>query len=98
MSLEAVVAEVDGGVLVAVYTQPRASKTRIVGLHDNMLKIACCSPPVDGKANKELVGFLANVFGCAKSTVTLLRGQISRRKQFLLSAVPLGEVKLTLDQ
>ena len=74
-------------IIVLVYTQPRASKTKIVGIHDGMLKIACCSPPVDGKANKELIAFLSRHLGCRKCDVELLRGHSSRRKQFVLTGV-----------
>lgn len=38
------------------------------------------APPVDGKANTELIRFLAETLGCAKSQVTLLRGEGSRQK------------------
>ncbi|CAG35518.1 DUF167 domain-containing protein [Desulfotalea psychrophila] len=74
-------------VILLVYTQPRASKTKVVGLHDGMLKIACCSPPVDGKANKELIVFLSRLLDCRKCDIELLRGQSSRRKQFVLTGV-----------
>jgi len=39
------------------------------------------SPPVDGKANQELIELVANYFSCSKSCVTISRGQSSRIKQ-----------------
>ena len=39
------------------------------------------SPPVDGRANEELVRWLAKELGVPRSAVTLLRGQTSRSKQ-----------------
>lgn len=80
------------GVLLRIYTQPRASRTAIVGIHDGMLKIACNSPPVDGKANKELTDFLARLTGVAKREVELVRGQTSRRKQFLIRGMDLQQL------
>lgn len=38
--------------------------------------------PEDGKATKEVVKLLAKVLGVSKSNVSLLRGAISRDKQF----------------
>ena len=42
--------------------------------------------PVDGKANAELVRFLADSLGCPRADVALLRGQTSRLKSL---SVPL---------
>ena len=39
------------------------------------------APPVDGKANAQLLGWLASELGCPKRAVSLLRGDTSRRKQ-----------------
>jgi uncharacterized protein (TIGR00251 family) len=38
------------------------------------------SPPVDGKANKELVTLVAQHFGCAKSAVSIKSGASGRIK------------------
>ncbi|AIY19856.2 hypothetical protein KR76_10585 [Pimelobacter simplex] len=38
------------------------------------------SPPVDGRANDELVRWLAKELGVPRSAVTLVRGQRSRSK------------------
>ncbi|MEO8849618.1 MAG: DUF167 domain-containing protein [Casimicrobiaceae bacterium] len=38
------------------------------------------SPPVDGKANAELIGLVARHFGCRKSAVTIKSGASGRTK------------------
>ena len=38
------------------------------------------SPPVDGKANDELIGLVAKHFGCRKSEVSIKSGGSSRIK------------------
>ena len=38
------------------------------------------SPPVDGKANEELIGLVAKHFGCRKSEVSIKSGGSSRIK------------------
>jgi uncharacterized protein (TIGR00251 family) len=38
------------------------------------------SPPVDGKANAELVGLIADRFGCRKAEVTIRSGAGGRIK------------------
>lgn len=38
------------------------------------------SPPVDGKANKELIALVAERFGCRKSAVSIKSGAAGRMK------------------
>jgi uncharacterized protein (TIGR00251 family) len=38
------------------------------------------SPPVDGKANQELIALVAAHFGCAKSAVSIKSGASARTK------------------
>ena len=38
------------------------------------------SPPVDGKANAELIGLVARHFGCRRSAVTIRTGGAARVK------------------
>jgi hypothetical protein len=72
----------DGDTLVlALHVQPGAKRTEVVGMHGDALKVRLAAPPVDGKANAELIRFLAGAFGVAQRDVTLVRGEASRAKQ-----------------
>ena len=42
------------------------------------------SPPVDGKANAELIGLVAREFGCTKSSVTIKAGAGSKLKRVIV--------------
>ena len=44
------------------------------------LKVRLAAPPVDGKANAELLRFLADAFGVPLRNVVLVRGETSRQK------------------
>jgi len=70
-----------------VYVQPKASKNEIVGLHGDALKIRLTSPPVDGKANKALVAFIARTLSVPKRQVTLQSGQQNRNKVLKIEGV-----------
>lgn len=74
----------DGTAILTVYVQPKASRSAVCGVHDNCLKIAVTSPPVDGKANKAVIAFLAKLLNVAKRDVQLHHGQQSRKKQFFI--------------
>lgn len=60
--------------------QPRSSRNAIVGVYDNALKIALTAPPVEGKANSELIAFLARLLHIPKNDIHLESGESSKRK------------------
>ncbi|GAA1524838.1 DUF167 domain-containing protein [Nocardioides humi] len=69
--------------LLAVRVQPGASRTGAAGatgVDGTELKVRLASPPVDGRANDELVRWLAKQLGVPRSAVTLVRGRTSRSK------------------
>jgi uncharacterized protein YggU (UPF0235/DUF167 family) len=45
------------------------------------------APPVDGKANAELVALVAGHFGCPKSSVSILSGTSGRLKRVKIEAI-----------
>lgn len=57
-----------------------AKKTEIVEEKGNYLKIKLKAAPVDGKANKELIKFLADRYQVAKSMVEIISGLTSKEK------------------
>jgi uncharacterized protein len=81
------------GVTLAVRVQPGAKKTAIVGVYGEgasaQLKIAVQAPPIDGRANASVIALLADLFAIPKSSVSLLSGELSRSKVFLLRGVTL---------
>ncbi len=78
----------NGRATLALRIQPGARKTEIVGPHGDALKIRLAAPPVDGKANTALIGFIAGRLGLAKSAITLISGQTSRRKVLEVAGAP----------
>jgi uncharacterized protein len=68
------------GIVLSLHVQPGAKRTEVAGVHGDALKIRLAAPPVDGKANAQLVRFLAEMFGVQSRSVTLLRGETSRQK------------------
>jgi uncharacterized protein (TIGR00251 family) len=72
--------EQDDWLVLALHVQPGAKRTEVVGPHGDALRIRLAAPPVEGKANAELLRFLAEAFGVPRARVTLVRGEASRRK------------------
>lgn len=85
-----------GGVEFDVHVVPRASRSKVVGMHDGNLKVALAAPPVDGAANDALVALLASLLKTPKSAVRLVRGQTSRRKTLAVDGVDVARVEALL--
>jgi uncharacterized protein (TIGR00251 family) len=43
------------------------------------------APPLDGKANKHIIAFLAREFKVSKSDVIIQKGELSQEKQILIT-------------
>ena len=62
---------------------PNAPRTEVVGLMENgVLRIKVHSAPEKGKANQELIRFLAESFQIKKEDIVLISGAASRLKYF----------------
>ena len=68
------------GGIIGVRLKPGSKQEKIISIDEQDICIAVTAPPVDGKANKALIKFLAEVLDVAKSSITILRGQTSRIK------------------
>ncbi len=83
----------DGRTLLNLHVQPKASANRMVGIHDNRLKLALTAAPVDGKANSAVIAFLASFLGLKKKDIEIRHGMHSRRKAVLLDCPDSGEIR-----
>ncbi|KTC78891.1 hypothetical protein Lche_0911 [Legionella cherrii] len=72
------------GFTLRLYVQPGAKKTEIVGIHEGALKIRLNTPPIEGRANKALLQFVAQLFKVPVRQVNLKRGDKSRHKTVLV--------------
>ena len=61
---------------------PNAGKSEFSGYREDELILRLNAPPVEGKANKAAVDFVARFLGVTRSAVVLLRGERSRHKIF----------------
>jgi uncharacterized protein (TIGR00251 family) len=74
------VREVANGVQLLVRAQPGAKRTEVVGVLDGQIRIRLAAPAVDGKANVELIRFLARTLRIRRADVSIRRGATSRIK------------------
>lgn len=70
-----------GAVLtLTLHIQPGAKRCVVVGLHGDALKIKLAAPPIEGRANEALLGFIAERFAVPLRNVELRQGAQSRHK------------------
>jgi uncharacterized protein (TIGR00251 family) len=85
------------GIILSLHCQPGAKQTKIVGLHDNCLKISLQAPAVENKANSCLLAWLSKQLKIPQKQIELISGQNGRKKRILiLSDISFEEVKNAL--
>lgn len=83
----------EGGIEIDVLAVPRSSRSRIMGIHDDCLRVQLAAAPSDGEANEALVELIASELGVKRRTITLLSGHASRRKRIRIEGVAEADVR-----
>lgn len=85
----------DGAVL-QIRVVPGASSAKVVGRHGAELKVRVCSPPVDGRANDEVIQVVAAALRVRAREIELIAGHSARSKQ-LLFGLPAIELRRRVE-
>ncbi len=72
--------------IIQVKVKPNARASALEETSDGLWLAQLKAPPVDGKANKELLALIAKHFGCPKSAVSIKSGQAARLKTIKIEA------------
>ncbi len=72
---------------LAVQVQPNARHNKVLGFKQGVLSIRIVAPPIRGKANQELVKYLADVLGIARSHLIIQKGATAKRKLISISGL-----------
>lgn len=82
---------------ISVRVQPRASRDRIAGWRDGVLRVSVSAPPLEGRANAAVLELLADRLGVAKSRLRIVRGLSSRDKAVAVDGMVEDEVLTRLN-
>jgi len=82
----------DKALVVSIRAVPNAPRSEVVGWMDGgggerLLKVRIKAPAVEGKANAELLRFLAGLCGVRPGAVSLVRGSSARTKMVRIEGV-----------
>ncbi len=88
-----------GGTAFAVRVVPRSAKTEIVGfMEDGTVRIHLTAPPVEGKANQQLIEFLSEIFQIKPSRIEIAAGESSKNKIVTVEGLSPLEVEQILTE
>lgn len=65
---------------ILVRVKPRSRVTSLALMADGTWLARIRSPPIDGKANHELIALLAERFRCPKGLISIKSGESARKK------------------
>ena len=90
--------ETKEGVQFAVRVVPGASKNEAAGIQDGALKVRLTAPPVEGKANRACVAFLADLLGLRRPALSITSGEKSRKKTITVGGLTAAELQSRLQK
>ena len=88
--------ETSKGLSFDVRVVPGASKNEVAGIQDGALKVKLTAPPVEGKANRACVDFLAGLLGLRRSALAITSGEKSRKKTVSVEGIARAELETRL--
>jgi uncharacterized protein len=75
---------------------PNAKKDEFAGYREGELLLRLNAPPLEGKANRAAVEFVARFLGVPRSAVLLMRGERSRHKIFQIVGLESSDLERKL--
>lgn len=79
-------------VKINVQVSPNARHNEVVGFESDILKVKVAAPPLQGKANKELIKFLGQTLKISRGSITIERGLTSRNKVIAIVGLDRAEI------
>jgi len=92
------VKETADGSTFAVKAVAGAKRNAVVGVHGDALKVATSAPRDRGKANEALVAVIAEALGVPRKAVSLVKGETSTEKRFLVHGLKAAELQERLTK
>jgi uncharacterized protein len=83
----------ENNIIIAVKVQPNSHSNEITGYNNNLWRIKIAASPEKGKANKELIEFLAKTLEVKKDNLSIIKGLTQHNK--LISIRGLSQVVVT---
>jgi len=86
--------ETKDGLVLKIKVEPRSSRSGVVGPYGDGLKVKLTSPPVESRANDELIEVLAKEYGVHKRDIEIISGQSSKNKLVRIAGIQKNSRKI----
>jgi uncharacterized protein (TIGR00251 family) len=83
--------------IIRVRVIANAKHSEVMGRVGSIVRVRISAPAVEGKANQELMEFLAEFFGVNKKGVSILRGEKGKEKTVQIEGRPEHELEDVMD-
>jgi len=83
--------------ILAVRVTPGAKRNAVTALKEGVWNIKIAAPPVEGRANEELVAFLSKKLDICRNSLNVIKGQSSRNKLVSVSGMSQKEIARRLS-
>lgn len=84
--------------VLAVRVVPNASRSEVAQVGPDAIRIRLQAPPVEGKANKALIAFLADTLGLRPRQISIAAGEHARTKRVVIAGMPPSAVAERLSR
>jgi uncharacterized protein (TIGR00251 family) len=81
-------------ILLSLKVQPGVSRNELTRVVDGTPHLKIAAPPVEGRANKEMLLFLSELLGVKKGSISLVKGHASHSKVISISGLTAEDVML----
>lgn len=96
INVNSILKEVQDGIIFSVKLVPNSSFSKIADYADDYVRIKISAPPIENKANKELVAFCSKLFDINKSKISIISGEKSKLKKVLIKDSTIEELSQKL--
>ena len=84
--------ETENGVILSLKLVPNSSFSKVVDYTDEYVRVKISSPPIENKANKELISFCSKLLDVNKSKLEIVSGEKSKLKKVLIKDTKLDVI------
>ncbi len=86
------IAEKEQGIILSVKLVPNSSFSKVIDYTEEFIRIKISSPPIDNRANKELISFCSNLLKINKSKIKIISGEKSKVKKILITNAKIDDI------
>ncbi len=87
------------GTALALQVVARANRTELAEvMADGTLRVRLNAPPVDGKANRALIDFLAHLFQVRNNDIEIVAGEHSKKKIVSITGIEPEQVEKVIEK